>query len=141
MHVAFQRQPQRSRRLALPLAVAAVLLGGCSMTESRVRQQIIESEARTAAAQAQLEERLTAAQARLEEGMVERFTRTDQALAAATEQMRREIESQMEGQRRLVVDIVVRQRDSLAAQVRAMDEAISTLAMPKARASPIRAMP
>ena len=127
--------------LALPLALAVMLLGGCSMTESRVRQQIIESEARTAAAQTQLEDRFTTAQTQLEDRVLSRFARSDQALAAAAEQLRREMETQMEGQRRLVVDIVVRQRDSLAAQVRAMDETISTLATPRPMTSPMRSIP
>lgn len=114
----------------LPIAVAAILLGGCGMTESRVREQIAESEARTASAQAQLEDR-----------MLGRFTRAEQTAAAESERIRREIELQGDSQRRLVVDVLVRQRDALTAQARILDESIATLAMPRPMAASTRYAP
>lgn len=114
----------------LPMIVATVLLSGCGMTDSQVRQQIVESEARGAAAQAQLEDR-----------MLGRFNRVDQQFAAESERNRRDLEAQGEAQRRLVVDALSRQRDALIAQVRAMDDAIAALSMTRPLASGARPLP
>lgn len=104
----------------------AVLLSGCAMTESRVRQQITESEARTAQAQAQLEDR-----------MLDRFKRGEQAVAEQADRLRREAEARAEDDRRRLAELLRQQRDALLAQVRVLDEAISAYAT----ARPLAAMP
>jgi hypothetical protein len=104
------------RTSMLGLGAAAILLGGCAMTESRVRQQITESEARTAAAQAQLEDRLNERVARTERGTEESLTR-----------LRRDLDTHNETQRRLIAEMISRQRDALLAQARVLDEVLATL--------------
>jgi hypothetical protein len=102
---------------AILSVAAALLLSGCGITESRVRQQITESEARTASAQTQLEDR-----------MLDRFKRAEQTLAGETDRLRREAESRTEADRRMLADLLRQQRDALLAQVRVLDEAISAYA-------------
>lgn len=114
------------RTAAILSCAAAVLLSGCSVTESRVRQQITESEARTAAAQTQLEDR-----------MLERFKRSEQALAGEADRLRREADIRTETDRRMLSDLLRQQRDALLTQVRVLDEAISAYAA----ARPVAVMP
>lgn len=101
----------------LSAAAALFMLSGCSVTESRVRQQITESEARTAAAQAQLEDRV-----------LDRFKRFEQTLASETERLRREAEARTEADRRMLAELLRQQRDALLAQARILDEAIGAFA-------------
>jgi hypothetical protein len=98
------------------VAAAVAALAGCAMTESRVRAQITASEARTAAAQADLEDRLS-----------ERLRRGEDTRAAESERLRRDLEARAEADRRLVADALLRQREALLAQVRALDEAVAAL--------------
>lgn len=99
------------------ISASALLLSGCGMTESRVRQQIVESEARTASAQAQLEDRT-----------LERFRRSEQATADLVDRLRRETEARAEDDRRRLAELLRLQRDTLQAQVRVLDEAIAAYA-------------
>ena len=111
----------------LPLSAIVIILSGCGMTESRVREQVTASEARSAAAQAQLEDRMLA-----------RFTRAEQTAAVEAERMRRELETQGDSQRRLVIDVLVRQRDTLMAQARELDASIAAMSMPRPLAAGVR---
>jgi hypothetical protein len=104
------------RTSMIGLGAAAILLGGCAMSESRVRQQITESEARSAAAQAQLEDRLNERIARGERGTEESLTR-----------LRRDLDAHGETQRRLIAEVISRQRDALLAQARVLDEVLAAL--------------
>ncbi|HAT11836.1 MAG TPA: hypothetical protein DCS97_14885 [Planctomycetes bacterium] len=65
------------------------------MTESRVRQQITESEARSDAAQAQLEDRLH-----------ERLTLSERGTEESLSRLRRDLDAHGETQRRLFAEVL-----------------------------------